>query len=192
MKSFIDDITTDGSVRPGLVQLLREHTITKQVSKGQLLLRKGDITTKSYFVKQGCLRSYTVDAKGKEHIFMFAPEGWIISDMESLAANTPAGLYIDAIEDSVVDALDRSLLEESVIKMQGMTATGVHRLMKRIGVLQKRIIMLMSATAMERYEDFIATYPEIVQRVPQKMIASYLGITPEALSKIRGEMAKQK
>ena len=64
---------------------------------------------------------------------------------------------------------------------------GIEKLLKRVAVLQKRIIMLMSATAWERYQDFIETYPNIVQRVPQKMIASYLGITPEALSKIRGE-----
>jgi CRP-like cAMP-binding protein len=69
---------------------------------------------------------------------------------------------------------------------------GISRLMKRISVLQRRVIMLMSATALQRYNDFLEMYPNIVQRVPQKMIASYLGITPEALSKIRGQLAKPK
>lgn len=112
---------------------------------------------------------------------MFAPEGWIIGD--NALPNEPSELFIDALEDSIV------LQREKDIKAVGHEA---EKLVKRIGVLQKRVIMLMSATAIERYEHFVRTYPDIVQRVPQKMIASYLGITPEALSAVKSQKLKKK
>ena len=164
--------------------------VTKFVAKGELLLSKGDYANKAFFVKQGCLRSYAIDEKGKEHIFMFAPEGWMIADTPSVITQLPSQLFIDSIEDSEIEIIDEKLFQQ--IDTQFPNIIGVQKLLKRISVLQKRIILLMSATALERYQDFVITYPNIVQRVPQKMIASYLGITPEALSKIRGDMAKQK
>ncbi len=157
----------------------------KIINKGQILLNRGDVATKTYFVRKGLLRSYTIDEKGKEHIFMFAPEDWIMTDMVSQIYNIPSDLYIDALEETEIEFLDENTFEK-------MNTTEVERLMKRAAVLQKRVLLLMSATAKERYEDFIKTYPNIVQRVPQKMIASYLGITPEALSKIRGEITRNK
>lgn len=148
-----------------------------EITKGQIIQRKGDLNTKVYQVESGLLRSYTIDSKGKEHIFMFAPEGWIIAD--NVPPEHPCDLFIDALEDSKV------ILKEKDFN----SAHETQKLIKRIAVLQKRVIMLMSAPAIERYEHFINTYPEIVQRVPQKMIASYLGITPQALSTLRSELA---
>ena len=110
---------------------------------------------------------------------MFAPEAWIIAD--NAPADQPAGLFIDALEDSEVLQTEKNEI----------TAVDTEKLIKRLGVLQKRIIMLMSATAIERYEHFLETYPDIVQRVPQKLIASYLGITPEALSAAKGLRARK-
>lgn len=143
------------------------------VQKGEILQRKGDLNTKVYFVKSGLLRSYTIDEKGKEHIFMFASENWLMAD--NVATDIPADLYIDALEESEIKIFTKDLerLHDS------------KKLIKRMGVLQKRVIMLMSASASERYEHFTKTYPEIIQRVPQRMIASYLGITPETLSRVR-------
>ncbi len=151
------------------------------VKKGQILQRDGELNSKAYVVKKGLLRSYYIDEKGKEHIFMFGPEGWIISDY--LGIVEPSVLFIDALEDSVVEVLEK--------KIEGTVNVDVAKIFKRVGVLQNRVIMLMSSTAIERYEHFIKTYPQIVQRVPQRMIASYLGITPEALSKVKRER-KQK
>jgi CRP-like cAMP-binding protein len=148
--------------------------IEREVKKGEILQWKGDLNSKVYLVKNGLLRSYSIDKKGKEHIFMFAPENWRIADSQS--KEMPCDLYIDALEDSTV------LVGEKDIKVEGKNTNA---LIKRISVLQKRVIMLMSSSAIERYEHFVSTYPEIIQRVPQKMIASYLGITPEALSTIK-------
>ncbi len=110
---------------------------------------------------------------------MFGPEGWTVAD--NVAPDIPCDLYIDALEDSVITVFPKDIQKES---------KNAPAFIKRIAVLQKRVIMLMSASALERYDHFIQTYPEIVQRVPQKMIASYLGITPEALSAIKSKQLK--
>lgn len=162
---------------------------TRSVQKGEVLQKTGDTSRKAFYVKKGLLRSYTIDEKGKEHIFIFAPEDWYISDIDADVHEHSAELFIDAIEDSEVQEFDRSQVDFNNLDIE---LRDFKKLIKRVAVLQKRVIMLMSATAQERYEHFIKTYPSIVQRAPQKMIASYLGITPEALSKIRGKMARKK
>ncbi|MEM9832182.1 MAG: Crp/Fnr family transcriptional regulator [Bacteroidota bacterium] len=145
----------------------------KKIKKKHILQRTGEFSHKVFQVKSGLLRSYSIDEKGKEHIFMFAPEGWIIAD--NGFPNQRSQLFIDAVEDSTVIQIEKRALHNHDTK----------KLLKRIGVLQNRIIMLMSASAIERYEHFIETYPDVVERVPQRMIASYLGITPEALSTVK-------
>lgn len=151
-----------------------------QVKKGDILQASGELNSKIYHVTAGLLRSYTIDKKGKEHIFMFAPEGWIIADY--VPPDTPTMLFIDALEDATVG------VREKIIEQEADTI----RFIKRIEVLQRRVIQLMSATALERYEHFIETYPDISKRIPQRMIASYLGVTPEALSKVKNERASNK
>lgn len=150
-----------------------------EVKKGEILQRKGDLNSKVYQVESGLLRSYSISDKGKEHIYMFAPEDWIIAD--NVSPNVPCDLFIDAIEDSVVIKKEKDLKEDH----------DTAKLMNRLSVLQKRVIMLMCASALERYEHFLATYPDVAQRVPQRMIASYLGITPEALSTVRRKRSKK-
>ena len=152
---------------------------TIKVRKGQILQRRGDYSTQAFVVESGLLRSYTIDEKGKEHIFMFAPEGWIVADASD--ETIPWELYIDAIEDSTIIVTE---------KEEGKKDIDVEALLRRLFVLQKRIAMLMSYSAIERYEHFVDTYPNIIQRVPQKMIASYLGVTPEALSRAKANVRR--
>jgi CRP-like cAMP-binding protein len=152
-----------------------------KVKKGQILQYAGELNTKVYGVEAGLLRSYTIDQKGKEHIFAFANEGWTIADL--CEVTDPCELFIDALEDSTVTVIEKEERKRQV---------DINTVVNRVFVLQKRVIMLMSATAIERYEHFVKIYPNIVQRVPQKMIASYLGITPEALSRVRKEQTKAK
>lgn len=109
---------------------------------------------------------------------MFAPEGWTIAD--SVDPQQPSDLFIEALEESEL------IVQEKNIENTSNTPS----LIKRINVLQKRVIMLMSSSAIERYQHFVETYPEIVQRVPQKMIASYLGVTPESLSAAKKDWYK--
>lgn len=151
-----------------------------KVVKGQILQQRGDLNSKVYMVETGLLRSYSIDEKGKEHVFMFAPENWTIAGASK--PENPSDLFIDALEDSVIIAHDKKIENE----------TNPQLLLNRITVLQKRVIMLMSSSALERYEHFVETYTDIVQRVPQRLIASYLGISPEALSRVRKELKLKK
>ena len=150
------------------------------VNKRQILQRQGDLQSKAYFVESGLLRSYTIDENGKEHIFMFGPEDWIVTDYTSM--DEPCDLYIDALEESVVLQIEKNAELEIDFK----------KVFKRRRVLQSRVILLMSASAIDRYNHFVSTYPTIVQRVPQYRIASYLGITPEALSSAKSQNSKER
>ncbi len=163
----------------------------KKVKKGETLQREGELTSMAFYVKKGLIRSYSIDEKGKEHIFMFASEGWIIADIESQEFDKPTELFIDCIADSEVIIFDRKCFKASNLT-EDQLKQNAHLLARRTAVLQRRVIMLMSTSAKERYNKFLETYPELPNRVPQRMIASYLGITPEALSKIRGEIVKSK
>jgi CRP-like cAMP-binding protein len=154
---------------------------TSKVKKGQIIQRQGELDSKVYKVESGLLRSYSIDDKGKEHIYMFAPENWIVAD--NCDTKTPCELFIDAIEDSILIVLEK---EETIQN------ANVNSLVNRLYTLQNRIIKLMSSNAIERYEHFIDIYPDITKRVPQRMIASYLGITPEALSRVRKVLSLRK
>ena len=151
-----------------------------KVKKGEILQKSGELNTKIYLVRSGLLRSYSIDKSGKENIFMFAPEGWVIADTNNAA--TPSVLFIDALENSIITILPKDLEREK---------KNIAALMKRLSVLQNRILMLISTNAIERYEHFVKTYPNIVQRVPQRMIASYLGVTPETLSAAKSKHFKK-
>ncbi len=155
---------------------------TISVKKGELLQRKGDLNTRAYIVESGLLRSYIIDDKGKEHIYMFGAENWLVAD--NCHTDTPCQLFIDALEDSII----RVATKEELLTSN----PDIKPLLKRLNIMQNRIIMLMSSSAANRYIHFIETYPNIVQRIPQKLIASYLGITPEALSRVRHEIVHKK
>ena len=163
----------------------------KKFQKGHLLQRAGDSKASTFYVKKGLLRSYIIDSKGKEHIFMFAPEGWIIADLEALEFNEPVQLFIDCLEDSEVILFNRDCLFKDDLPKEKVLENA-QLLYRRMGKLQRRVLMLMGSPAIDRYTYFLETYPELPNRVPQHMVATYLGITPQALSKIRGQISRSK
>lgn len=188
MSSFLDILNQDPNPSPE-IKALKGRIRIKTLKKGDVLQRSGDHFPQIYYVKKGLLRSYTIDNKGKEHIYMFAPEDWIIADGADLGS--PCQLFIDVLEDSEIEIVDKKLFEEAYIPLTlNSDKQRTAAMIKRISVLQERVIMLMSASAIERYEHFKNTYPQIMQRVPQRMIASYLGMTPEALSKVKSKKAR--
>lgn len=181
--SFLEFMSNGQDISSEACRVIENKIITKKVKKKEILQRKGDANLKAYFVKSGLLKSYTIDENGKEHIFMFAPENWLLSDINSLTNGDGTELFVQAIENSEVEIVSQELMELIAQDKNNSHINEVNKLHRRNAVLQKRIISLLSKTAIERYNDFLKTYPNIVQRVPQKMIASYLGITPQALSK---------
>lgn len=164
---------------------------TKVFKKGQIIQFEGDAKPLTFFVKTGLLRSYIIDSKGKEHIFMFAPENWIIADVEAIENKQPVELFIDCLEDSEVIIFNKDSLFTTDLSKQKMM-DNAQLLYRRMAKLQRRVLMLLGSLAIDRYTYFLNTYPELPNRVPQRMIASYLGITPQALSTIRGEMVRGK
>ncbi|HMN31926.1 MAG: Crp/Fnr family transcriptional regulator [Chitinophagaceae bacterium] len=164
----------------------------KEFKKGSLLVREGDKPLFSFFVEKGLLKQYTIDAKGKEHILLFAPENWFVSIRESEFFNLPSSYFIEAIEDTVVYLIKHQFLFELSLKEESFLRFNDRLLHNHILHLQKRITFMQSASAEDRYIEFINLYPDITYRVPQSMIASYLGIAPESLSRIRKELSDKK
>ena len=190
MSTFIDILLSATTVPLEIEELLRRHIVQKSIVKGTVLQKSGDLKHKTYFVNIGLLSSYSIDEKGKKHIFMFAPENWVVSDIDSQAYDSPAVLFIDALEDSTIEIIDNELFNILDHLPNEIVHKQVRTLFRRVAALQRRVLMLMSASATQRYQEFTKTYPGIVERVPQHMIASYLGITPESLSYIRGKIAR--
>ncbi len=163
----------------------------KSYKKNDYLLREGETCSHIFFVAKGLLRSYTLDESGKEHLLQFAPENWLISDRSSTLFDGKSDLYIDAIEDTDVILLPSDFLEQLGIYSPSFQRFNMFALNNHIRHLHNRINLLISSSAEVRYLDFIKLYPNIIARVPQWMIASYLGITPESLSRVRKELAKK-
>lgn len=164
---------------------------TKEYRKGEVLLRQGQICKHFFYVEKGLTRFFSIDNEGKEHIVQFAPENWFVGDRSGIYFNQPSALYIDAIEDTRVAMIDQDFIEYASRVSTEYMNYNEYILQNHIRYMQSRINLLIGATARERYLDFIKLYPDLTRRVPQWMIASYLGITPESLSRVRKELTKQ-
>lgn len=174
-----------------LTKELLSHCNQLQLEKGDFLLREGQLNSKTYFVEKGLLRQYSIDTKGKEHILQFAPENWFVANRESEYLNKPSTYFIEALEDSTVLVIEKELVEKLSKANPKFSEFNDKLLHKHIANLQKRITQLQSNSALERYLDFIKTYPDVLLRVPQTYVASYLGITPESLSRVRKNLANE-
>lgn len=164
---------------------------SKIISKNEYVLRQGEICTHTVFVEKGLLRQYTIDSKGKEHILYFAPENWFLVDRESNFFNQPSNYFIQALEDTTVRVIGDSFMHTLSEKIPNFIEFNNKLLHNHIRHLQNRVTQLQGATAEERYLHFIKLYPDILLRVPQALVASYLGITPEGLSRVRKELANK-
>lgn len=168
---------------------LFETSLIKTFTKGTILLREGEVCGFGCKVISGCLKSYVVDRIGKEHIIQFAPEDWIITDMESLFNQTPSSIFIEAIEDTKVYWIQKDMVQRLEEAKNEDLLIHIKMLTRNIITSNKRTRMLLSSTGEERYFDFLKTYPTLAQRLPLKLIASFIGITPEYLSGIRRKVA---
>jgi CRP-like cAMP-binding protein len=180
------------SLTAGEKQLSRSFFIPKKIRKKQYLLQEGDVCKSIAFVEKGMLRSYTIDDKGGEHIIQFAFEGWWIGDQYSFFTGEPSVFNIDAMEDGELLLLTRPAEEQLMQKLPKFERFFRLLLQNNLIAMQRRLIGSLSHTAEERYNQLVSSCPTIPQRVPQHMMASYLGITPETLSRIRKHIAGKK
>jgi CRP-like cAMP-binding protein len=171
--------------------IIRSYLTPKKIRKRQYLLQEGDICKMIAFVEKGALRAYSVDDKGNEHIIQFALEGWTISDLYSFLTGEPATYNIDALEDSELVLISKSAQEEILKKCPKYETYTRLQLTGAYLAMQKRLTSILSLPLEERYNSFIKLYPNIVQRVPQHMIASYMGLKPETLSRLRKKIAEK-
>lgn len=186
---FYSFLTSNVEIDQGLLEKLFSNCSYKTFQKGEFLLHEGKICKASFFVEKGLLRQFSIDEKGKEHILQFAPENWFLSDRESIFLKRPSHYFIQAMEDTEVFLVDPTLLNKLAESDAAFLAFNNQLLHTHILSLQKRITLLLSASAEDRYLDFVKTYPDLSLRVSQLHIASYLGITPESLSRVRKELA---
>lgn len=157
------------------------------VKKRQFIVQPGFIAPSRYLVVKGSLRAYVVADEGQEHTIQLAIEDWWISDYNSYIFQQPAKMFVMAMEDSLL--LQLSYQQESRLKAANPKYETFFRILaeRSVASMQRRIVSNLTLSAEERYEQFIETYPSVVSRFPQYVIASYLGMTTEFLSKIRNQ-----
>lgn len=165
--------------------LIQDTFKLKRLRKKQYYLQEGDVSKYIGFLIKGAMRMYSVDHKGHEHIVRFGVENWWMGDYESFNMLTPTRFNVDAVEDSELLIVSNMQMQELIAKIPAVAET-VKVLDRRSNIAtQNRIHAAISLTAEERYRHLQDTYPGFIQRFPQNMIASYLGISPETLSRIR-------
>ena len=171
--------------------IIKTYLTPKKLRKKQYLLQEGDACKHIAFVEKGVLRAYTVSENGTEHIIQFALEGWTISDLYSFLTGEPATYNIDALEDAELILISKQAQEELLKKVPKYETYTRLQLTGAYIAMQRRLTSIISLPLEERYTDFTALYPNIIQRVPQHMIASYMGLTPETLSRVRSRISRK-
>lgn len=162
---------------------------TRTLARKEHLLRQDEVCTASYFVLQGCLRMYFLTDKGTEQITHFALENWWLADYTSLSLHAPARFFIQAVEPSVVVVFDGQQQEAVLARVPALERYFRLMMQRAAAAAQMRQQYYFGQSGEERYQHFARLYPDFVQRVPQYMLASFLGFTPEFLSKIRARAA---
>lgn len=173
------------------LDLLERLFVPATLPRGEFLQRTGDRVRYAAFVAKGCLRSYVIDAKGEEVILEFAPENWWLGDRTFLTGGTICECFIDAVEHSKLLLFDQVSHQRMVECLPTFATMFRVAFQKYAAAKDRRIINALSMSAEERYLEFLKTYPGIAAQVPQRMIASYLGVSPETLSRVRKHCRKK-
>jgi CRP-like cAMP-binding protein len=181
LQNIAKHITLTTAETNHFISLLKPEAIKKKT----ILLREGQLCNNIYYVSSGILRAYHLDKDGKEATIMFALSDWWITDMFCFVNQQPAMLFIEAVENSTIVALQKKDLDNLFVEVPRFER--FFRIIMQNAYIreQVRVIQNLSLSAEERYQHFLNKYPQIVKQVTQKQIASYLGITPEFLSSLR-------
>ncbi|MDR2229080.1 MAG: Crp/Fnr family transcriptional regulator [Flavobacteriaceae bacterium] len=172
------------------INALTNRLIEKKIKRRQFILQEGDTCKYFTYILEGCFKMYGVDNSGAEHNLTFAAEDDWISDIDSLHKEKPSKLFIEAMEPSTILQISKGDLWYLYTNFPKFDRNFRVIIENKYIELQNRLLLTFSATAYERYEDFLKQYPHLANRIPNTQIASYLGITPEFLSKIRNERVR--
>lgn len=170
------------------ISAIKSLAIPKRLKKKEYILRQGEVCRFHTFVCSGCLRSYRVDDNGSEHIFSLSPANHWVGDRVSLISGTPSNELIDALEDSAIIQLSADSFNTLLRDIPNFDALNSKIITDDCGKSRDRVYMMLSHQAEERYRQFIRCFPQLHQRLPIYMIASYIGVSRETLTRIRSNM----
>lgn len=191
MALILDNIGKHVALTPAEEALFLSKLEIRHYKAKSLVLRAGEVCTHSYFVNSGLLRGFTINDHIVEHVMSFACAGWWIGDMYSLLSQQPGTLFIEVLEDAelvMLSKTDQEALYTAIPKLERF-----FRILTENSLVanQERLMDNLSLTAEERFEKFCKRYPSLIQQVPQKQIASYIGVTPEFFSKMKSKLLRK-
>ena len=170
--------------------IIKAHFKPKKIRKRQYFLQEGDVCKYAGFIVKGAAKTFTVDEKGHEHILKLSVEDWWLADFESYFLLNPSRFNIVALEDMEILQITNALVEEFIRPIPAFSTMQNMLSQNNTIAAQKRMQSAISQTGEERFQEFVNDYPHFLQRFPQNLIASYLGLTPESLSRIRKSSLK--
>ena len=186
LKNFTSDLISEHDRA-----LIKDALMPSKLRKRQYFLQEGNLCKQFAFIVKGSMRQYTVDEKGTEHIVRLGIEGWWMGDRESWVMLTPSVYNIDAWEDTEMLLINRANVLDLIKKVPAFCEM-IRQLDERNNIAnQRRLTSSISSTAEKRYTDFIACYPNLLERFPQHVIASYLGITKDTLSRVKRQFLQK-
>jgi CRP-like cAMP-binding protein len=188
LQMIINNVSKHIMLTPAEQEIFTGMLQTKKLKRKQAWIATGDICKHSAFVISGCLRGYTVDSNGFEHVLSFAPPDWWMADMYSLLSHQPGNLNIEALEETEMLLLPKTSQEELYERVPKFERLFRILTEKSLVAYQQRLVDNLSLPAVERYSRFCRRYPTLIYQLPQKQIASYIGVTPEFFSKMRKGM----
>ena len=191
MKDLINKIKSSIDLTSEAEEFIYSISEEKKFSKGEVLIREGQAVKKTFFVTNGCLRSFCVDKNGKEHTLLFAVKNWWISDYIAVHTDELATLTVECLTESSVIEFNAKELDGIHARFPEFESYQRHNLERHVVSLHKRILNQLQLSAPERYDLFLQQYPDIEQHTRNFHIASYLGITQQSLSRIRVEKVKK-
>lgn len=192
LSPFLENIKRKISLSPENIALLTTAFQVVKIKRKQMIIQPGFVARYRIYVLKGAFHSYVIDDKGNQHTIQFAIDDWWLSDYNSYVHQTPATQFVEALENSIVLQIDHQA--EQQLKDTNWELATLFRLMAEhsAAYLARRIVSNLTQSAEERYNDFVARYPKVVQRLPQYALASYLNMTREFLSKIRNDKVRKK
>lgn len=192
MEKLFQHITQYAPLSPHEKETIASKVSQRKFLKGQFVVQAGDVCSHQSYVLSGCLKSFSIDDEGQEHIVSFALENWWTGDLGSFITQNPADYHVQCIEASELIQFSSHNMEVLFSEVPALERFFRITIQNAYVAAQRRVVDGMSFNAKEKYLHFEAKYPELIQRVPQYLIASYLGITPQFLSKIKRQLGQGK